>query len=155
MKENDINSQIETSSNLLAQLEAELADIPNRRAVAISNADSAALISLSHRSDDLPVTIQMTKVRLEQLHLQSDEIKLVELKADAEKLAVTLMPLRERRDKAIEEFKFASFVHQDAQQNYRDKQLAISERRRQIETLSRETTAPTPIRQSLMANGSR
>ncbi len=151
----DLTSQIETTANLLAQLETEPADFQNRMTLAVNDADSASIISLKHRAHDLPIEVQAARIRLERLYLQRDEAKLDGLKAEAETLAETLMPLREKRDRAIDEYKFASFAHQDALQNYRDRQLSISERKRAIEGLLRETPAPAPIRQTLMASGAR
>jgi chromosome segregation ATPase len=153
--ENDITSQIETTANLLAQLETEQADFQNRMTLAVNDADSASIISLKHRAHDLPIEIQAARIRHERLYLQRDEAKLTELKTESEMLAEPLLELREKRDKAIDEFKRASFAHQDALQNYRDRQLSISERKRAIEGLLRETPAPAPIRQSLMASGAR
>ncbi len=153
--ENDITSQIETTANLLAQLETEQADFQSRMTLAVNDADSASIISLKNRSDVLSVEIFAARIRLERLYLQSDEAKFAELKTDAEMLAEPLLALREKRDLAIDEFKRASFAHQDALQNYRDRQLSISERKRAIEGLKRETPAQSPIRQTLLASGAR
>jgi hypothetical protein len=154
MNEN-LNEQIETTSNLLAQLETEQSDFQNRMTLAVNDADSASIISLKNRSDVLSVEIFAARIRLEQLHLQRDEAKFAELKTESEMLAEPLLALREKRDRAIDEYKRASFAHQDALQNYRDRQLSISERKRAIEGLLRETPAQAPIRQSLMASGAR
>ncbi len=58
---NDLTSQIETTDELLDQLQAELADIPSRMTLAVEDADSASMISLRNRQNDLPVEIHLTR----------------------------------------------------------------------------------------------
>ncbi len=131
----NLTSQIEQSANFLAQLSAELADIPNRRALAVNDADSAALISLSHRAGDLPIEIQMTKVRLEQLYVQKDEERLPGLQTKAQELSAVIPELQARVQAAQLELNLASGAQLDAAQNVKDVKQRIAERSREIEAL--------------------
>jgi predicted nucleic acid-binding Zn ribbon protein len=127
--------QIEKSATFLAQLEAELLDIPNRRAVAAGDADSASLISLTHRQNDLPIEIQMTKIRLEQLHLKRDVERLPDLQDEARKLSAAIPELQANQQAAQLELNLAIGAERGAAQNVRDIKLRISERGREIEAL--------------------
>jgi chromosome segregation ATPase len=135
MKNENLNSKIETSVKLLEQLSAELADIPNRRAVAAGDADSASLISLTHRQNDLPIEIEMTKVRLEQLYLQRDEEKLPLLVSEAQRLSEPISELQAHLQAAQTELNIAIGAQVDASQRVKDVKMRIGERKRQIEAL--------------------
>ncbi len=56
MKEN-LNEQIETTANLVAQLEAEQADFKNRMTLAVNDADSSAIIALRHRASKTTIRV--------------------------------------------------------------------------------------------------
>jgi chromosome segregation ATPase len=139
--ENDINSQIQITSDLLASLEAELADIPNRKAIAIDDADSAALISLSHRAHDLPVETRMTKIRLERLRAQRKEETLPEMEAEIERLFEPIEPAEKTFNEADKALKTARYAHSDAIQRRADTRQEISEIKAGITRLMHEKTA--------------
>jgi capsule polysaccharide export protein KpsE/RkpR len=137
----DLILQIETTSNLLAQLEAELVDIPNRRAFAVDNADSAALISLSHRTHDLPVEIRMSKIRLERLRVQRKEETLPEMEAEIERLFEPIEPAEKAYNEADKALKTARYAHSDAIQRRADIRQEVSELKAGITRLMHEKTA--------------
>ena len=153
MKEN-LNEQLETTAKLLAQLEAEQADLSNRMTLAVNDADSSSMISLRHRADELPIEIQMTKIRLERLKLQLDEEKLPELQAEVEKLFVPMEKARIEYEEAGKVLGIASGNYSNAFENVRERKLTISERKRTIENLIYEKSAPA-LRQSLLMSGAR
>jgi chromosome segregation ATPase len=137
----DLNSQIETTDELLNQLQAELADIPNRRASAVNDADSAALISLSHRAHDLPVEIQMTKIRLERLRVQRKEATLPALDDEIERQHAPIPALQKAFDEADKALKNARYFHTDAIQQRADTRQAVAEMKAGITRLMHEKTA--------------
>jgi chromosome segregation ATPase len=131
----NLTEQISTTTHLMAQLEAELVDIPSRRALAAGDADSASLISLTHRGNDLPIEIQMTKIRLERLYLQHDEEKLPLLVSEAQRLSEPISELQARLQAAQTELNIAIGAQVDASQRVKDVKMRIGERKRQIEAL--------------------
>ncbi len=150
----DFTSQIETTGNLLNTLEAELADLPNRRASAVNDADSAALISLSHRAHDLPVEIQMSRIRLERLRIELEESKFPALHAEVERLYPAVVETRKVKDAAGRAFSVACNAHQSALDDIRQRRIDLSERKRGVEALLNAKPSQ-PIRQSLLINGAR
>jgi hypothetical protein len=145
-----LTEQIEKSTNLIAQLEAELVDIPNRRALAVNDADSASLIALSHRAGDLPVEIQMTKIRLERLYMQRDEENLPALAAEAQRLSAAIPELQANKEAAQLALNLAVGAERDASQRAKDVKQRISDRRRGIEALLHEVSK-TRIAPSLLS----
>ncbi len=137
----DINEQIEKTSDSLARFEAELADIPNRRAFAIGEADSAALISLNRRGNDLPVEIQMTKIILERLRVQRKEETLPFLEAEIERLFEPVEPAEKAFNEADKALKTARYAHADAIQRRLDTRQEIAEIKAGITRLMHEKTA--------------
>jgi chromosome segregation ATPase len=116
----DLTEQIEKTSDLLTELETELLDIPNRRAVAVNDADSASLIALSHRGNDLPVEIRMTKIRLERLHVQRQEESLPSIQAEIERLYEPVEALQKKYDDAAKELADARWLHSQAIERRKD-----------------------------------
>jgi chromosome segregation ATPase len=139
--ENDVTSQIETTDELLNQLQAEFVDIPNRKAIAIDDADSAALISLSHRAHDLPVEIQMTKIRLERLRVQRKEATLPALDDEIERLYEPIAAAQKAFDEADKTLKNAQYAHTDAIQQRADARQAVAEMKAGITRLMHDKTA--------------
>ncbi len=154
MKEN-LTEQIETTAKSMAQLEAEQADISNKMTLAVNDADSSSMISLQRRTNDLPIEIQMTKIRLERLRLQADEEKLPELESEILKLYEPMEQARKAYDEAGKVLAIASSHYQNAFENNREQKQTVGERKRQIEALVRETKPAPAIRQSLLMNGGR
>ncbi len=153
MTEN-LNEQIETTSNLLAQLEAEQADFKNRMTLAVNDADSSAIIALRHRADDLPVEIQAARIRLERLRIQAEESKFPEMHAEIERLYPAVVETRQAKDEAGRAFSLACAAHQSALDELRQRKIDLSERKRGVEALLNAKPS-APIRQSLLMNGAR
>ncbi len=137
----DLTSQLETTANKLAQLEAELLDIPTRRASAVNDADSASLIALTRRAHDLPVEIQMTKITLERLRVQRKEETLPALEAEIERLFEPVEPAEKAFNEADKALKTARYAHADAIQRRLDTRQEIAEIKAGITRLMHEKTA--------------
>jgi hypothetical protein len=150
----NLSEQIEQSTNLMAQLEAELTDIPNRRALAAGDADSAALIALTHRQNDLPIEIQMTKIRIERLYVQKDAERLPDLQDEAQKLSAAIPELQANQQAAQLELNLAIGAERDAAQNVKDIKMRIAERGRQIEYLLHEVSNTRIAPSHLSVSGS-
>jgi chromosome segregation ATPase len=138
---NDLTSQIETTDELLNQLQAELADIPNRKSIAIDDADSAALISLSHRAHDLPIEIQMTRIRLERLRVQRKEATLPALDDEIERLYEPIPAALKAFDEADKALKNFQYAHTDAIQQRADARQSVAEMKAGITRLTHEKIA--------------
>jgi len=133
MKEN--LNEIQTTANLLAQLEAEQADLPKRMSDAANDADSASLIKLAHRRNNLPIEILSTRIILERLYVQRDELRLPQLQAEVAELAEPIIDLQKQIADLQWEFNTASGAVTNANEDVRQTRMAISERRRVIESL--------------------
>jgi chromosome segregation ATPase len=134
MKEN-LNKQIETTSNLLAQLETEQADFRNRMTLAVGEGDSASMIDLKRRHSELPIEIEAARIRLTKLHLQSDEERLPELQADVGKFYEPIQEAIAKRDAAVLELGKLQGVSHGANEDLREVKNRISERKRELERL--------------------
>jgi chromosome segregation ATPase len=134
MKEN-LKEQIQTTSNLLTQLEAEQADFQKQMTLAVNDADSSAIIALRHRADDLPVEIQAARIRLAKLHLQSDEERIPKLQAEASKFYEPIQEAIAKRDAAVLELGKLQGASLGASEDLRDVKTRIGERKRELERL--------------------
>ncbi len=149
---NDLTSQIETTSNLLAQLEAEQADFKNRMTLAVNDADSSAIIALRHRADDLPVLVETARIQLTKLHLQSDEERLPALQAEVGKFYEPIQEAIAKRDAAVLELGKLQGASLGASEDLRDVRIRVGERRRELERLIFEATPKPPGLRQPMAN---
>lgn len=134
MTEN-LNEQIKTTSNLLAQLETEQADFKNRMTLAVNDADSSAIIALRHRADDLPIEIEAARIRLAKLHLQSDEERIPELQAKVGKFYEPIQEAIAKRDAAALELGKLQGAYHGANEDLRDVKTRIGERKRELQRL--------------------
>jgi chromosome segregation ATPase len=134
MTEN-LKEQIETTSNLLAQLEAEQADFQKQMTLAVNDADSSAIIALRHRADNLPIEIQAARIRLAKLHLQSDEERIPKLQAEASKFYEPIQEAIAKRDTAVLELGKLQGASLGANEDLRDVKIRIGERKRELERL--------------------
>ncbi len=152
----DLTSQIETTANLLAQLEGEQADFQNRMTLAVSDADSASMIGLKRRHSELPVEIQMARIRLAKLHLQLDEERLPELQAEVGKFHEPIQEAVAKRDAAALELGKLQGAYHGANEDLREVKIRIGERKRELERLVYEANpakaTARPILQSLNAS---
>jgi len=128
-------NEITTTTDILARFEAELADLGKKMSVAASDADSAALISLAHRRNNLPIEILASKTRLEQLYLERDELRLPAFQNKAAELAKIVTEKLKKRADAQTEFNIASGNQSSAAADVSETKRSIAERKRTIESL--------------------
>ncbi len=133
MKQDDLTSQIETTANLLAQLEAEQADFQNRMTLAVGEGDSASMIGLKRRHSELPLEIEAARIRLAKLHLQSDEQRLPELQAEVGKFYEPIQEAVAKRDAAALELGKLQGAYHEANEDLREVKIRIGERKRELE----------------------
>ncbi len=157
MTENMIQTltEIEDTTEILTRLESEHADLSKRMSDAANDADSAALIGLAHRRGDLPIEILSTRIRLERLYLERDELRLPELQAEVAKLAEPIPAMQKKINDLQVQFNIASGEVSNASENLRQTKLEISERRRSIESLLMQARNVKIAPASLAMNGGR
>ncbi len=136
MKNDDLNLQIETTTNILSELESELADIPNRMTFAVDDADSASMIALRHRKNDLPIEIQMTRLRLERLRLQRKEATLPPMDIHIESLYEPIPALEKAYNEAKAALETARYTLSDRVEERRSLKIELGEMRRHLEQLT-------------------
>jgi uncharacterized protein (DUF3084 family) len=134
MTENLIK-QIQDTQTLLETLSAEQSDLGVKMAISANDADSASLIALAHRRNNLPIEILSEQIRLEQLLLLRDEERLPQLQNLVAKLAEPIEPMRKKISDLQREFDIASGEVTNANEDVRQTKLEIAERRRSIESL--------------------
>jgi peptidoglycan hydrolase CwlO-like protein len=135
MTEKTIIEQIQDTQTLLETLSAEQSDLGQKMAISANDADSASLIALAHRRNNLPIEILSEQIRLQQLLLQRDEARLPELQTEVAKLAEPIEPMRKKISDLQREFDIASGAVTSANEDVRQTKLEIAERRRSIESL--------------------
>jgi chromosome segregation ATPase len=138
MKNENLNSQIETKTTELTALETEQRELSQSIADAANAADSSALITLAHRRNNLPVELLSARVTLERLHQQRDEERLPGLQDEARKLSEPIYELQANLQAAQLELNLAGGAQADAAQLVKDVKQRIAERSREIEVLLRQ-----------------
>jgi hypothetical protein len=128
-------NEIQITTDILTRLEAEQSDLSAKMAISADNADSASLITLAHRRNNLPIEILSTRIILERLYVQRDEERLPELQAEAQKLAEIVAEKLKILTDSQREFNIASGNQSSAASDVSETKMAISERRRVIELL--------------------
>ncbi len=128
-------NEIQITTDNLTRLEAELSDLGKKMALAADDADSAALIALAHQRNNLPIEILSTRIRLERLYLERDELRLPLLQAEVAKLAEPIPEMQKQIADLQLQFNIASGAVTTANEDVRQTKLEISERRRSIESL--------------------
>jgi peptidoglycan hydrolase CwlO-like protein len=154
MTENIIE-QIQNTTETLTRLEAELSDLGVKMAISADDADSASLISLARRRDELPVEILSSQIILERLLLRRDEERLPELQSVVAELAEPIEPMRKKINDLQVEFNIASGEVSNANENLRQTRLEIAERRRAIEALLMQARNVRIAPASLQMHGGR
>jgi uncharacterized coiled-coil DUF342 family protein len=155
MTEKSLVEQIQDTQTLLETLSAEQSDLGAKMAISANDADSASLIALAHRRNDLPIEILSEQIRLEQLLLLRDEQRLPELQAEVAKLAEPIEPMRKKINDLQMQFNIASGAVGNANEDLRQTKLEISERRRAIEALLAQARNVKISPSSLQAHGGR
>lgn len=130
--------QIQNTQTLLETLSSEQSDLSAKMAISADNADSASLITLKHRANDLPIEIIATQIRLARLYLRRDEERLPLLQTEVAKLAEPIEGMQKKINDLQREFNIASGEVSNANENLRQVKLEIAERRRSIGGLVHE-----------------
>ncbi len=155
MTEKTIIEQIQDTQTLLETLSAEQSDMSVKMAIAAADADSASLIALAHRRNNLPIEILSEQIRLERLLLERDELRLPQLQAEVAKLAEPIEPMRKKISDLQMQFNIASGEVTNANEDVRQTRLEIAERRRAIESLLAQARNVKISPSSLQAHGGR
>ncbi len=155
MTQKSLVEEIQTTTDILAKLESELADLGKKMALAAADADSASLISLAHRRGDLPIEILSTRIRLEKLYLERDQSRLPELQNAAAKLAEIVTEKLKILADAQTQFNYASGNQSAAASDVSETKMSIAERKRTIEILLREARNVKIVPASLQMHGGR
>ncbi len=145
---------IENTTETLERLEAEQSDLHVKMAIAADDADSSALIALSHRRGNLPVEILAAQIRLSRLLLLRDEQRLPQLQNAVAELAKPIPEMQKQINDLQREFNIASGAVSNANENLRQVKLEIAERRRSIESLLSQARNVKIAPSSLQMHGS-
>jgi chromosome segregation ATPase len=138
MKNDDLNLQIETTTTRLTELENELGGIPAKMSDAVDRADAETMIALRLRENNLPVELQMMRLRLEQLKVRRKEESLPQMDAEVETLFKPIPALEAAYNEAKSALEAARFTYTDAIENRRYVRQEIADERRMIEHLKRQ-----------------
>ncbi len=148
-------NDIENTQTLLETLSAEQSDLGAKMAISANDADSASLIALAHRRNNLPIEILSEQIRLSQLLLERDEQRLPLLQAEVAKLAEPIEGMLKKITEMQREFSIASGEVSNANENVRQVRLEIAERKRSIEGLLHEARNVKIVPASLQMHGGR
>jgi peptidoglycan hydrolase CwlO-like protein len=124
-------------------------------ALAADDADSSALITLAHRRNNLPIEILSTRIILERLYLQRDELRLPQLQSEATKLAEPIEGMLKKISETQREFNIASGAAVSSNEEVRQTRISIGERRRSIESLLAQARNVKIVPTSLQMHGGR
>jgi peptidoglycan hydrolase CwlO-like protein len=116
-------NEIENTQTLLEKLAAEQNDLSAKMAIAASDADSASLISLAHKRNNIPIELLSTQIILQQLLLQRDELRLPELQSTVAELAKPIPEMQKQIAEMQREFNIASGAVSNANENLRQTKL--------------------------------
>jgi hypothetical protein len=147
--------EIENTQTLLETLSAEQADLGAKMAIAADDADSASLIALAHRRNNLPIEILSTRIILERLHLQRDEERLPTFQAEAQKLAEIVAEKLKILADSQTQFNIASANQSSAASDVSETKMEIAERKRTIGSLLAQARNVKIAPASLQMHGGR
>ncbi len=148
-------NEIESTQTILETLAAEQSDLSFKMSVAADDADSASLISLKHRANDLPIELIATQIRLERLYLLRDEERLPQLQNTVAELAKPIPAMQKKISDLQVEFNIASGEVTNANEDLRQTRIEIAERRRSIESLLAQARNVKIVPASLQMHGGR
>jgi predicted nucleic acid-binding Zn-ribbon protein len=146
-------TEIEGTTETLTRLELEHADLSKRMSDAANDADSASLITLAHRRNNLPIEILSAQIRLERLYLRRDELRLPQLQNVVAELAKPIPEMQKQIADLQVQFNIASGEVTNANEDVRQTRLEIAERRRSIESLLAQARNVKVVPASLQVHG--
>jgi predicted nucleic acid-binding Zn-ribbon protein len=152
---NENLTEIQNTQALLETLSLEQTDLGKKMALAADDADSASLITLAHRRNDLPIEIISAQIRLERLYLRRDELRLPELQAESAKLSAPIEGLLKKIADTQREFNIQSGAAVSANEEVRQTRISIGERRRSIQALLAQARNVKIVPASLQMHGGR
>ncbi len=152
---NENLNEITTTTETLTRLEAELSDLGKKMALAADDADSASLITLAHRRNDLPIEILSARIILERLYLRRDELRLPELHAEVGRFYEPIQEAIAKRDAAVLELGKLQGASHAANEDLREAKTRTGERRRSIESLLAQARNVKIAPASLQMHGGR
>jgi uncharacterized membrane protein (DUF106 family) len=132
MKNENLNSQIESTTNKLTELKNEQSEFQNRMTAAVNAGDSDAMINLRRRQAEIPMQIQGVEIQLAQMLLESDSARLPLLQAKVSKFADPIEAAVLKRDAAVLELNELQAEYYTADEDRRDLNRRIGERRREL-----------------------
>jgi uncharacterized coiled-coil DUF342 family protein len=147
--------EIENTQKILETLSAEQSDLSIKMAISASDGDSASLISLAHRRNDLPIEILSTQIILQRFLLERDELRLPQLQNAVAELAKPIPEMQKKIAEMQREFNIASGEVTNANEDVRQTKLEIAERKRSIEGLLHEARNVKIVPASLQMHGGR
>jgi hypothetical protein len=130
-----LTEQIQTTETLLEVLQLERSDFPNLMAAAVGAGDPAAMINLRRRQDEIPVAISTAQIRLVRLQLEADQERLPVLQAEAAKFTEPIKAAILKRDAAVLELGKLQGAYHSVNEDYRDLNRRVGEKRRELERL--------------------
>jgi chromosome segregation ATPase len=142
-KPNSLTEQIQITETLLENLKSERDDFPNRMTTAVAEADSASMFNLKHRQSQIPDEIATGQIRLAKLQLQADEERLPMLQAKLLKFAGPTQAAVLKRDAAVLEFNKLQDEHNVANDDLRELNRRIGQRKRELDRMIYEANPAT------------
>jgi chromosome segregation ATPase len=134
-KKNGLDEQIQNTQTHLENLKSERDDFQNRMTAAVGAGDSAAMINLKHRQNELPVEIATAQIRLSKMQLQADEARLPLLQAKVSKFTEPIQSAVLKRDAAVLELNQLQSEYHAVNEDFRDLRIRIGERTRELARL--------------------
>ncbi len=131
----NLNEQIQNEQTLLEALQTERDDFQKRMMAAVGAGDSAVMINLKHRQNELPVEIATAQIRLAKMQLQADEERLPVLQAKVSKFTEPIQAAVLKRDAAVLELNNLQGEYYGVNEDFRDLRIRIGERTRELARL--------------------
>jgi uncharacterized membrane protein (DUF106 family) len=135
MKNENLNSQIETTTNKLTELKTEQAEFQSRMTVAVGAGDSDTMITLRRRQSEIPMQLEGAQIQLAKLQLEADQERLPLLQEKISKFAEPIPAAVSKRDAAVLELNQLQDQYRTANEDLRDLNRRIGERRRELDRL--------------------
>jgi uncharacterized membrane protein (DUF106 family) len=134
-KTNSLTNQIETNTNKLTELKTEQAEFQSRMTAAVGAGDFDTMINLRRRQSEIPMQIQGVEIQLAQMLLESDSARLPVLQAEVAKFADPIAEAVLKRDAAVLELTKLQAAYHSVDEDRRDLNRRIGERRRELDRL--------------------